>query len=99
MATRLILPEPPDPDDQQYARNSMKWQRDLFRILLDWRGKIEQASRPTIAGPMVVSTFTTTTNVTGTTTGTDLSNAFCTLIEQLTNASYVSPTISRGGST
>lgn len=97
MTTRVLLPSPPDPSAARYRNDQHAWMRDVHQMLLDWRGKLELFSRTsqTPAGPMYSTAFTTNTVVTGTTTGTDLSNAVSTLIQQLITASVLAPNVGR----
>lgn len=96
MSSPLNLPNPPDPS--QYPGNPVAWQRAMY----DWMAKSKSmlvdahrsATKP-CGQQFQVSTYTTTTAVTGTTTGTDLANALCSLIAALTARGIISPTISR----
>jgi hypothetical protein len=95
---RLILPIPPNPSEAQFANPVA-----LARAQWEWntrvKGTLEDAWRINSApcGQQIsASSFTTNTSVTGTTTGTDLSNVVATLIQILTDKGILSPTITRG---
>ena len=94
MSKRVILPQPPDPANM----NMGDWSRAMFRWASVTKGILEDASRVN-DGPLgqrfVVGAFTTNTTVTGTTTGTDLSNFVASFVEAMTAKGLVSPTISR----
>ena len=84
---RFTLPDPPRADDQAYRNNPLAYSRAVS----DWLSRAKGALENTInhlgapARPsFVVSSYTTNTVISGTTTGTDLSNAVCSLIAALT---------------
>jgi hypothetical protein len=96
-SARLILSSPPDPKDPRFKDVDV-WRSEVYRVLLDWRGKLEQQSRALGAptGPMAVPTaFSTNTTATGTMTGTDVANVVCTLVQELINTSVLTPNLSR----
>ncbi len=93
---RVVLPQPPDA--AQYRAN----QYGFMVASSDWmrrvKGLIEDASRindSPIGQQFLTADFTTNTTVTGTTTGTDLSNFVASLVQAMTERGIVSATISR----
>lgn len=83
---QIVLPKPPNPDDPQYNKNPLAHQRAMFDWAQQVKGKLEEAGRINSAPagqPIAVSSFTTNTAITGTTTGTDLSNAVCSIVQAL----------------
>lgn len=95
---QLNIPLFPDPTSPVYRGNVLAWQRAVN----DWgqrvKGVLEDGFRE-LSSPcgqqISASAFTTNTAVTGTTTGTDLANAVCSLISVLEQGGVTSPTISR----
>ena len=93
----LALPVPPNPDDASYT-DLKTYARAQYQWALQMRGALLQAvnvNAQPAATPFAVGTYSTTTAVSGTTTGTDLSNFISTLVEAMTSKGLVSPTASR----
>ena len=91
----LSIPQAPNPD---LYPSPIAWQRAMFDWMQRTRGVIQDAhnqlARP--CGQQISATdYTTNTAVTGTTTGTDLANALCSLIAVLQQGGVTSPTTSR----
>lgn len=81
---RIILPEPPNPNDGLFSNNPMAYNRASYNWMQQAKSIIEQASKVNdapLAQNFVVSTgFTLTTAIAGTSTGTDVSNFICSFI-------------------
>lgn len=94
---QIILPQPPE---------AARYRNDVPGFMTaasDWMRKakvhIEEASRindSPLGQQFVVSDFTTNTTITGTMTGTDLANAFASVVQAMTERGMISPTIKRG---
>jgi len=96
---RLSLPKPPDPDQPRFKTNPHAYNRAMY----DWAQQVKQLTEQahnisaTPCGQQIqVSSFTTNTAISGTTTGTDLTNFVCSLVVALTNKGIISPTITIG---
>lgn len=91
---RIVLPQPPDPADQKFNGVPFLWQRAAFTWMQQAKQVLDDANRVN-ASPMgqqfQVGAFTTNTTVTGTTTGTDLSNFVASLVQAMTTTGYVAP--------
>ena len=96
---QVNIPTPPDPQTPQYRGNPLAWQRAATEWMQHVKGVTENGFREVAkpCGQQMASptSFTTNTAVTGTTTGTDLSNVVCSLIAALIQGGVLSPTISR----
>ena len=96
---RLVLPEPPNPSDPRYNNNPMAYSRDLYGYIQKLTGKLEQLSqnndRP-IKPPFIISSYSTNTELTGTSTGTDLANFICTLIQGFIDQGIITVTTATG---
>jgi hypothetical protein len=85
---RLHLPDPPDPDSGQYRDNPLSFSRAIRQWGALWKGRLEDDSRSTdkpCSQPMLATSFTTSSVISGTATGTDVTNVLCTLIQTLTD--------------
>ena len=95
---RVVLPQPPNPAGMKIT----DWQQAAYRWMNQVKGAVEDASRIN-DGPLgqqfLATNFTTNTVITGTSTGTDVSNFLASLIAAMTARGAVSPTISRSGTT
>jgi len=96
---RLTLPNPPDPNQPSFRTNPQAYSRALY----DWARQVKQLTEQahnSVATPcgqqIQVSSFTTNTVVSGTTTGTDLTNFVCSLVQALQNKGILSPTVTIG---
>lgn len=71
------LPQVPNPDDQQYTGNPILYQRAIYKWAVDMKGKVEQASLVNdtpVNQAFVLGSYTLTTSLAGTSTGTAVSN-------------------------
>lgn len=85
---RFIKIDPPNPTQEKYRSNPLMWQRDMYEWGKSLSGKLEQASAlndTPLETPFVLGDFTATTTLAGTSTGTNVSNFLCTLVEAFTN--------------
>lgn len=95
---RITLPSPPNADEPQYRQNQQAFNRAMTRWASQVKGLIEDASRVNdipLGQQFLASNFSTNTLVSGTTTGTDLSNFVASLVQAMTERGFVSPTVSR----
>jgi hypothetical protein len=98
---RLALPNPPNPDDQMYASNPLAYNRAVYTWMQQSKGLIEQASRvnDVPAGQAIIAeNYTTNTVLSGTSSGTDLANGVCSLIDTLTQKGILAPRSKRSNS-
>ena len=96
------LPNPPDSRHPQYQSDQQKFNHAVSDWMARVKGLIEQASRlndTPAQNPMLATDFTAMTTVSGTMTGTDVSNALATLVDTLTQKGILSPTVSRESNT
>lgn len=95
----LNLPKPPDPAAPIFAHNPMAYNRAVFEWMNQVKGLTELAHR-SVATPcgqqISVSSFSTNTTLHGTSTGTDIVNFICSLVQTLTDKGILSPTITIG---
>ena len=96
---RLSLPKPPDPDHPAFKSNPHAYSRAMY----DWARQVKQLTEQAhniTASPcgqqIQVSSFTTNTALSGTATGTDLTNFVCSLVATLQDKGILSPTITIG---
>lgn len=91
---RTVLPAPPDPTTGVYSGNPNAWMRAATDWMRQVKGRIETDSTINTQpiGPLVVSTYTAVTTMTGTDA---TSNALATLITLLTEKGLISPTQQR----
>lgn len=92
---RIQIKDPPNPDDASYKQNPLGWQRAMFRWATETKGRIEQSSRQNdipLSTPFVVSSFSTNTQLTGTSSGTDVANFVCSLVQSMTDRGMVTIT-------
>lgn len=90
---RVTIPIAPDPT--KFPNNQLAFSRAVQAWMNQAKQQLEQASAVNDTPcdtPFVVGTFTNTTSVTGTMTGTDIANALCSLISALTKKGIISPT-------
>lgn len=93
---RIVLPQPPNPSGMKMG----DWQQATYRWMNQVKGVLEDASRTNdapLGQAFLATNFTTNTVITGTSTGTDVSNFLASLIAAMTARGLVSPTISRSG--
>jgi hypothetical protein len=96
---RLNLPQPPSPTLPQYRSNPAAYNQAAFEWMQRAKGLLEQAHNSVASpcGQQLLSTaFTTNTTITGTSTGTDVANFLCSLVQTLTNKGIISPSITIG---
>jgi len=91
---KFTLPDPPNPNDIAYKSNPLAYSRAandwMRRVKGTLEASVNQLGLP--ASPSFVATsYTTNTVISGTTTGTDLTNAVCSLITALTNKGILIP--------
>lgn len=95
---RVLLPQPPNADDQLYASNPLAFNRAMSQWARITKGILEDASRDNdgaIGQQFQVGVFTTNTTITGTATLTDVANFVASLVTALTDKGLLSPTVSR----
>ena len=83
------------PDPTQFPNNPLGFSRAVQTWMNQAKQQLEQASAVNDTPcdtPFVVGSFTSTTSVSGTMTGTDIANALCSLISALTKKGIISPT-------
>lgn len=91
---RVILPDPPNPANPMYQGQLLAWQRaayDWMRLVKQLSDDANRINASPIGQQFTVADYALTTAVTGTTTGTDLSNFVASLVAGFTSAGYVSP--------
>jgi hypothetical protein len=96
----LQIPQPPNPDTPQFKSNPLAYNRAVHEWMQRTKGAIEQAHNSVVTpcGQQMQSmAFTTNTMLMGTSTGTDVVNFLCSLIQTLTKKGIISPSISIGG--
>ena len=90
---KMTIPIPPNPDDAQYRNNTVAYQRAMFLWANETKSRIEQASNsnntPLDQG-LTLGSYTLTTSLAGTATGTDISNFLCTFIAAMSRKGIVS---------
>lgn len=92
---RIQIKEAPNPNDAKYRGNVLAWQRDMHTWAMETKGRIEQSSRQNdipLNTPFVVTSFSTNTTLTGASTGTDLANFVCTLVQAMTDRGIITIT-------
>jgi phosphotransferase system IIB component len=97
---RVILPQPPNPDDPAYKSNQSALARAQYWWMSRLRAAIEDSSRLNnrpMGQKFVVGTFTTNTTISGTSTGTDVANFMSSLVKAMEAKGLVSQTVSRTG--
>lgn len=96
----VVLPTPPNPDDQAYKNSPLAFNRAQYTWMSEVKGLLESAStvnnRP-MAQQFAVGSFTTNTTISGTSTGTDVSNFISSLVTAMEAKGLVSKTVSRSG--
>lgn len=95
MSMKIVrLPVPPNPDDRQYLNNPQGWARAAFGWMNDVKGKIEAQSLQNdtpLNQNFAVSSYTTNTSLSGTSTGTDVSNFVCSIVAAMQKKGIVKP--------
>lgn len=87
----LTIPEPPQLNDPKFNQRVVDWMAQV-------KGALEGASRVNdtpLGQQFQVGAFTTNTSISGTSTGTDVSNFLASFISAMTSKGLVSPTTSR----
>ncbi len=95
---RVSIPNPPNPMDAQYVKNTLAYERAVYDWMTRVKGALESCSAVNdtpCAQNIVVGSYATETAVSGTSTGTDLANAVCTITAALTTKGILSPTTSK----
>ena len=97
---RVVLPQPPQATDMQYANNQLAFNRAVS----DWMGRVkgilEDADRVNnrpMGQQFVVGTFSTNTTIAGTSTGTDVANFIASLVTAMQARGFSGQTVSRSG--
>lgn len=96
---RILLPQPPNSRDVQFRGNVQLFMDQCSDWMRRVKGAIEDASRINdipLGQQFLATNFSTNTLVTGTTTGTDLSNFVASLVEAMSAKGLISPTVQRG---
>lgn len=91
---RIILPDPPNPSAPIFKGQLLTWQRAVYEWMRLTKQLSDDANRVNaspIGQQFTTTDYTLTTAVTGTTTGTDLSNFVASLVDGFTTAGYLSP--------
>lgn len=90
---QVALNEPPNPDDYNYKDNQLAYNRAVFRWMTESRNRIETASHFNDI-PMdqnfILGSYTLTTSLAATSTGTDISNFLCSVIAAFTRKGLIS---------
>ena len=93
---RIKLSNPPDP--AQFS-NQVAWQRATYDWMQKAKSVIEIASNQNdtpLQQNFVVSSYSTNTALTGTSTGTDLANFLCSLVQSMTDKGFITVKTSTG---
>lgn len=89
---RIILPQPPNPDDAMYRNQPLVYSRAAYEWMRQVKGKIEDASTindTPLDQQLVISSYTLNTSLSGTSTGTDITNFICTLVSAFTKKGVI----------
>ena len=96
---RVVLPAPPDPMASQFAGSPLLWQRMAYQWMQQTKQLLDDANRVN-GSPMgqafVVGSFTTNTTISGSSTGTDVSNFVSSLVTAMQAKGLTSPSVNRG---
>jgi hypothetical protein len=88
----ITLQTPPSPDDGSFKNNPLAYNRAIYQWMNDTKSKIEKNSQ-IMDSPLdqnfVISSFSTNTQLTGTSSGTDISNFICTLVAAFTRKNTI----------
>lgn len=95
MALRIpVLPNIPNPDDAAYKNNPVAWQRALYQALQNGFGQLNKAAQQNqtpLNQSYAVSSYSTNTALSGTSTGTDVANFVCSLVQSMTSKGIIKP--------
>lgn len=97
---QIVLPVPPNPDDNMYKNNPVAYNRAMFQWATHTKGLLEQQSNINnvpLDQPITLNSYTVQQTISGTTTGTALSNFVSTLAASMIRRGFISP-YNRGGS-
>lgn len=81
---KLIIDSPPNPNEAIYRNNPLAFNRVMHDWMNKTKGKIEQASQQNdspLTQNFVLGSYTVTTALDGTSSGTDVANFLCTLVQ------------------
>lgn len=96
---QIALTEPPDPADYNYKDNQMAYNRAVFRWMNEIKNRIETASHFNDI-PMdqnfIFGSYTLTTSIAATSTGTDITNFICSVVAAFTRKGLISPKAQTG---
>lgn len=95
----VVLDDPPNPDEYKYKNAPLTYSRDQYQWAQRVKNKIENASSQNdtpLSQPFVVTSYTTNTQLTGTSSGTDVSNFLCTLVAALISKGLIKVNTSTG---
>jgi len=96
---QVVIPIPPNPDDAAYKNNPMAYNRAAFHWMNETKGRIEDCSHYNdipIDQVLTLGSYTLSSNISGTSTGTDVSNFLCSFIASMTRKGIVSPNTTGG---
>ncbi len=91
---QVVLAAPPNPDDSRYKGNILAYNRAMYQWATHMKGILEQESSVNnipMDQPMVINSYTLTTSISGTSTGTDIANFVATLAATMTRRGLISP--------
>lgn len=94
MSIILALPEPPNPQDQQYTNDPKAYNLAQYRWAQNVKSQLTSNSRINsrpVSQNFTVSSFTTATTLTGTDSTTNVAQVLCTLIQALTVKGILKP--------
>jgi len=95
---RVVLPQPPNPDEPAYKSNPLLLARANYQWMCRAKGALEDNSRLNdrpMGQQFAVGSFTTNTTISGTSTGTDVANFIASLVTAMEAKGLVSQTVSR----
>lgn len=95
---RIKLDTPPDA--MKYKNDQLGFMRATSEWMTRTKSKIETASAQNdspLQQNFVLGSFTTNTRLSGTSTGTDLANALCSLVQSMIDKGFITITTSTGG--
>ena len=98
---RVILPQIPSPPNPANQSSQIAYNQSVYQWLQQTKGILEQCSGANdtpMDQPFVVTTgFTMTSTISGTSTGTQVSNFICTLVNAMIKKGFISQTQTSGG--
>lgn len=88
----IKLPDVPNPDDIIYKGNPLSYQRAMFNWATQTKGKIEKASinnNTPMDQNFVLGSYTLSTSLSGTSTGTDITNFILSLCNSMISKGFI----------